>query len=218
MGLLDDLKRQATEVSSKNQSADATLAQNIKLVEARMQQCYLYLIDLAKQLNVLKPELGKPFPVAAGLQLEGLQASDFFVDGRKKMLLEREHFDYVVVSFQYSNPNVFVVRKDFHQVKPFTDLLMTNSIAYEVEEFKNDRAMLTHADFKIRSVVKAGLRLQAFHEKGLISFKFKNVERIGLFEQVYAAEVISEPLLEDLAKCLLGMPNNFRRPTGVTAA
>ena len=55
MGMLDDLKKQADMVKSQQLSQQSMLQESIKLVEARMNQTFLYLNDLLKQLAVLRP-------------------------------------------------------------------------------------------------------------------------------------------------------------------
>ena len=55
MGLLDDLKRQADMVRTHDSLQRSNLQENTRVVDEAMHRAFLYLLELFKQLEVLKP-------------------------------------------------------------------------------------------------------------------------------------------------------------------
>ena len=55
MGLLDDLKRQADMVRTHDSLQRSNLQENVRVVDQAMHKTFLYLLELFKQLDVIKP-------------------------------------------------------------------------------------------------------------------------------------------------------------------
>ena len=65
MGFLDDLKRQADAVKSRQQTDGAALARNTQLADAACKTVSSYFTTLAPQLNVLQPRSASPAAASA---------------------------------------------------------------------------------------------------------------------------------------------------------
>jgi hypothetical protein len=210
MSLLDDLKRQAADIIGQNQSDSARLLENAALIDPRMQKLFIYLSETTTALNVIQPRVPEPLYLEPSLGLEQLNARNFFIESRKKRLEEKkEVFDNISFSFRYQGPGKVDVKKEFHQVDAFRQLLVDNGVVHEVQEFKNERARVTHAMFHIEATVRANLVFEGRYEEGTIRCRAKNIGRLGVVERDYHPNVLEENLLEELIKGVLGQPNNF---------
>lgn len=204
MSLLDDLKRQAEEIAARNQSDAARLAENAALIEPRMHRLFLYLNEAANALNVIQPIVPQPVYLEPSVGLTGLQAKAFFLEPRRKRLLEREVYDHIALSFRYQGSEPLEVKKDFHQVDEFRNLLVDNGVVFEIQEFRNERARTTHAVFQVEPTVRANLRFEARHAEGTIRCRAKNIGRLGVVERDFSPHLIDETLLDDIVKRMLG--------------
>lgn len=216
MSLLDELKAQAGQIADRQKIDNATLVRYARLVDTKMTQCLQYLAELSKHMNVVRPAVAHGIDVGLGLRLDQLHACEFFTDSRKTTLLEREHYQDVSLSFQYRSDRSLEVRRDFHQMSAFQDLLIQLGMSYEMIEHRNGAARATHAVFRIKPLLRGGILISAQHATATMTFKLHNVRRTGYFEQAFAAESVSEVMLEEMAKCILARPNTFEQHFGVS--
>jgi hypothetical protein len=212
MGLLDELKKQAETLKNENQRTTAeTLVLNTKLTEAKMQQTFQFLHELTKQLNVLRSESPRGFDIETAGRFEHLVLDDFFLDYRKKKIGAKDYFDYIALRFKHSSNQVLQVKRDSQQlINRLRDFLMTANILFEMQETKNDRGFVLFATFKIPYVVRSEVIIQTNSEAAQLVFKIKNVERINSFELQFNAADISENMLDEFARYLVGKTNKFR--------
>jgi hypothetical protein len=213
MGLLDELKKQAETLKGENsqRSSAESLVLNTKLTEAKMQQTFQFLSELISQLNVLRPESPRGFDIETVGRFENLILDDFFLDYRKRKIGDKDYFDYIVLRFKHASDQVLEVKRDSQQlIDRLRDFLMVSNIKFEMQETKNDRAYVLHAIFKIPYVVRSEVVIQARGDMGQLLFKVKNIERINTFELQFPASEISESMLDEFARYIVGKTNKFK--------
>jgi hypothetical protein len=212
MGLLDELKKQAETLKEGSQRTTAeTLVLNTKLTEAKMQQTFQFLHELTKQLNVLRPETPRGFDVETAGRFENLVLDDFFLDYRKKKIGDRDYYDHIILRFKQGSNQVMQVKRDSQQlIERLRGFLMSANIKFEMAETKNDRSFVLFATFKIPHVVRSEVIIQTNSEIGQLVFKIKNVERLNSFDLQFNAAEISETLLDEFARYLVGKTNKFK--------
>jgi hypothetical protein len=212
MGLLDELKKQAETLKNENQRTTAeTLVLNTKLTEAKMQQTFQFLYELTKQLNVLRPETPRGFDIETAGRFENLVLDDFFLDYRKKKIGDKDYYDHIILRFKQGSNQVMQVKRDSQQlIERLRGFLMSANIKFEMQETKNDRSFVLFAMFKIPYVVRSEVIIQAKSEIGQLVFKIKNIERINSFELQFNAAEISENMLDEFARYLVGKTNKFK--------
>lgn len=211
MGLLDDLKRQAAQLQAHRSAAARDFGESVMQVDDALHHTFLYLNDLAKQLNILNLPSPRTFDLEPGVRFEGMRLTDFFVDFRKKPVQERDRYDHINLAFQQKSPQSIVVRKELPpNIARFEANLRAVGAVFQVSEVRNARHMVTHADFTIQCALRAGMRVTPEYENCSVRFTIRNVERLGGFALVFSADDITDPLLEDCARYLMGEPNQFR--------
>ena len=211
MGLLDDLRRKAEQLEAHRTAQARSFGESVLQVDDAMHHTFLYLNDLVKQLNVLNLPSPRTFDLEPGVRFEGLRLSNFFIDFRKKMVLERERYNFINLSFQQKSTETISVRKELQpNITRFEDNLRRAGATFEMNQIRNLRHMVTHADFTIRCMLRASIRVCAEHDSGNLRFTIRNVERLGGFDLVFPAEDINDPILEDCARYIMGESNQFR--------
>ena len=86
MSFLDQLKSQANAVQSEQSAQQTHNEANVMLAEAASKTVWLYIIELAKQLNVIQPA-GPKLSLDGKTHWPAMKLVDFRVDARKKKLL-----------------------------------------------------------------------------------------------------------------------------------
>ncbi|NKI93286.1 hypothetical protein [Rhizobacter sp. SG703] len=211
MGFLDDLKRQADALKSKQTEDTATLARNAALVEAACKTTWHYWMDLAQQLNVLLPTAPVRFSLDKVTALEGLKRRDFRVDARRKQHRGQEVFDHVVIHAQQTSGRKLTLNKDFPpEIERLESRLRQAGIAAETEWIRHpDNGRLEQVRFSFIADVVLTLRLLPDHDEGKLAFQLMNLDGLETVTATFAAFQVTSALLDQLARGIVGEPNDF---------
>lgn len=211
MGLLDDLKRQAQERQSQQQTDAAALARNTALVEAACKNVFQYWLELAKQLNVLHPTSPVRYVLDARNVFEQMKMADFRVDARRQSLHGQPCHDYIQLLCCLRSGRQIELTRDFPtEIDKLTERLRVSGVEFHSEAVRDaDTGRYLHTRFEFTADFMAGVKLQPVHEHGVVQFKVFNLEGFeSLLLEVPAFEV-SQVMLDELSKLVLGQPNSF---------
>ncbi|MFH1605018.1 MAG: hypothetical protein ABIH03_14060 [Pseudomonadota bacterium] len=212
MGLLDDLKKQADMVKSQQLSQLSMLQENIKLVEAKMHQTFLYLNDLLKQLAVLKPTNPTAYSMPGVGDFQNLEFTESFIDYRKKKISEKDHYDVITFFIKWTAPASLTLERDMPAtMQKVRDVLWNYGIKFTEEEVKKPGGGFQKMKFTVPYAVTCDITIAADHNNGRLVVKGKNFLRLGADELRIPAGEINEALLEEFAKMLIGQPSTMRK-------
>ena len=211
MGLLDDLKKQAELVKSQQLSRQSLLEENIRLVEAKMQQAFLYLNELLKQLAVLKPVNPTVYTIPGVGDMRNLGYADSFIDYRKKKIGDKDYFDTVLLYVRWASSETFTAERDMPAaIQKLNDVLWGSGIKFAEEKIKKPDGGFEKMKFSIPCKLTCDITITADHENARLLVKGKHFFRLGADELRIPAADIDEALLEEFAKMLIGQPSALR--------
>lgn len=212
MGLLDDLKRQADMVRTHDSRVRANLQDNVRVVDEAMHRSFLYLLELFKQLAILKPSNPTVYAILGVGELRDLNYVDAFVDPRKRKFAERDVYDYMEFYLKWSAPRNLVVMRDMPQtIAKVRDMLWATNIKFTEVETKSAYNSVLKVEFTIPVAVTVNFTLRADHEGRRLLFFGKNALRLGTDDFAVPADDLTETVLEELAKMLIGQKSDFER-------
>lgn len=212
MGLLDDLKRQADMVRTHDSRVRANLQDNVRVVDEAMHRSFLYLLELFKQLAILKPSNPTVYAILGVGELRDLNYVDAFVDPRKRKFAERDVYDYMEFYLKWSAPRNLVVMRDMPQsIAKVRDMLWATNIKFTEVETKSAYNSVLKVEFTIPVAVTVNFTLRADHEGRRLLFFGKNALRLGTDDFAVPADDLTEEVLEELAKMLIGQKSDFER-------
>lgn len=212
MGLLDDLKRQADMVRTHDSLQRSNLQDNVRVVDEAMHKTFHYLLELFKQLGILKPANPTVYAITGVGELRGLTYVDGFVDPRKKKFAERDVYDYMDFYVKWSSPKNLVVMRDMPQtIAKVRDMLWATNIKFTEVETKSAYGTVAKVEFTIPVAVTVNFTVKADHEGRRLLFLGKNALRLGIDDFAVPADDLSEAVLEELAKVLIGQKSDFHR-------
>jgi hypothetical protein len=210
MGLLDDLKRQADMVRTHDSLQRSNLQENVRVVDEAMHRAFLYLLELFKQLEVLKPANPIAYRIEGVGTLKDLKYGGGFVDPRKKKFADRDVYDYMDFYVKWSAPTSMTIERDMpHTIKKVKDMLWQFNIKFTEVETKTPYGSVSKVQFTIPSAVTVNFTLKADIEGRRLLFYGKNALQLGIDDFVVPADELSDATLEELAKMLIGQNNNF---------
>ncbi len=210
MGLLDDLKKEAETL--KNQAAVKTqsINANAVAVDRALRKTFLYMSELFKQLNVVKPPCPRVYDLLTVGKIDGLVQTDYRIEYRTSQRDNAEHFENVTINFKRGKPEQLTVRREAEQIERFRDLLWQNNMRFTSEPFKNERRVTIHEVFKINCDVLCGAEVVGDYDNGAIRFRLKNVEDFGPTVYTLEPDAVTDKSLEELAKLFIGKDSNFK--------
>ncbi len=210
MGLLDDLKRQADMVRTHDSLQRSNLQENSRAVDEAMHRAFLYLLELFKQLEVLKPANSIVYQIEGVGALKDMKYAGAFVDPRKKKFAERDVYDYMDFYVKWAAPASMVVERDMpHTIKKVRDMLWLYNIKFTEVETKSTYGSISKVRFTIPVAMTVNFTLRADIEGRRLLFYGKNALQLGIDDFVVPADELSDEVLEELAKLLIGQRNNF---------
>ena len=98
MSFLNQLKSHASALKSEQSVEQIHTQENIRLTEAAAKTAWLYITELAKQLNVIELS-GPKLSLDGKMPWPAMKLMDFRPDARKKTLHDQEVTDYIALSW-----------------------------------------------------------------------------------------------------------------------
>ena len=214
MSFLNQLKTQAHAAQDARSQQDASFEQNAKEVEAACRVVNHYFQDLARQLNVLEPA-SAPFTLDGKTPWPAMKMRDFRVDARRKMLRDREMFDFVVIGWQVvpqmGKPVGGVVQVNFPpDLQRVESRLALGRVQHERKEIRHpEKNTLQELRFEYITQTRGSVMVTADHEKGQLHFRLVNTAGFDIAELSWPAARVTNEVMDELAKRIVGQPNRF---------
>lgn len=214
MSFLNQLKDQASALQSAQAAQHTQHEVNTRLTEAAAKTAWLYVADLARQLNVIQP-------AGPALSLDGktpwptMKLVSFQADARKKKLRDQEVFDYIALGWrlvpQEGAPLPGSVSANFPPDLQRIETRLTNgSVQHERVNVRHpEKNTLQAIRFDYLTEARGSVTITADHQAGALSFRLSNLQGFDLQTVVLAAGQIQSPLLDELAKQMLGQASRF---------
>jgi hypothetical protein len=211
MGLLDDLKQQADSLNQRDMSSQERRSANSKIEHAKLKEVFQTLTDLAKSLNAIKPRVERNFYVESTTKLSNLIQTEYSVRDERKTVDFVDYIQQVIFQFRScGTQNVVLEKHSPETIKRTRDYLWGYKMKFECKEIKNERHLVERAVFTIMSEVPGAATFTGDWDSGKIRLTLSNIETLGNIDFIYDPPEINQGLLEELAKLLLGKPNNLR--------
>jgi len=212
MGLLDDLKKQADLVKTQQIHQQNLQGDKLKLVEEKMKQTFQYVHELLKQLGIVKPTSPLVYSIPGVTDFRNLVFSESFIDYRKKRISDKEYFDTVHFFIKWAGPDTYTTEKDMPPaMQRIREALWLSKIKFIEEEKKNPKGFVVGAKFIVPASVLTDIVIKADHEQGKLHFQTTHMFGLGVEFISVPAQEISDSMLDDLAKALIGQPSEIRK-------
>jgi hypothetical protein len=212
VGLLDDLKKQADLVKTQQILQQNLQGDKVKLVEDKMKQTFQYVHELLKQLAVVKPQSPHVYSIPNVGEFRNLGFAESFIDYRRKRIGDKEYFDTIHFFIKWAGPDTIVIEKDMPPaMQRIRESLWLSKVKFVEEEKKNARGFVIGAKFVVPASVLTDIVVKADHEQGRLLFQATHIFGLGVEQFVVPAAEISEEMLEDFARALIGQPSQIKK-------
>jgi hypothetical protein len=214
VSFLNQLKEQASALQSAQVAQHTQHEANTRLTDAASKTAWLYVSDLARQLNVIHPA-GPTLSLDGKTPWPAMKLVDFQADARKKKLRDQEVFDYIALGWrlvpQEGTPLPGSVSANFPpDLQRIETRLSNGGVKHERVNVRHpEKNTLQAIRFDYLTEARGGVTITADHRAGALSFRLSNVQAFDLHTVVQPAGQIQSPLLDELAKLILGQASRF---------
>jgi hypothetical protein len=210
--LLERLKQQAAEKLASEATKTGLHEQQKNVISKVLQETYVYLRDLTKQLNVVKPEYPASYFISEQVNLNGLTWKEGQADYRLfPGVTEDRLVQRVTMHYELIGKEPVIVEREYPGLELLNRSLNEYGLSFETLEFKNERGRTQRSRFTIKREVRAGLLFMANYEAGDIRLRTFNVQRLGSAEYNISVETLNPATVEEIALLVLGTSNQFVR-------
>lgn len=214
MSFLNQLKSQASALQSEQKAQQIDSEQSIRVTEAASKTAWLYLKELAKQLNVIEPT-GPTLSVDGKTPWPAMKLVDFRVDARKQTLRDQEVYDYIAMSWRIvprdGAPATGSVSANFPpDLQRIESRLSIGNVAHERILVRHpEKNTLQAIRFDYVTEARAGITIGADHLAAKLELRLANTRAFENWHAAYPADQIQSPLLDELAKLIVGQDSRF---------
>jgi hypothetical protein len=218
MSFLDDLKKQADALRSRQEVDETTFLRNAQVTDAACKATFHYWLELAKQLEVIRPPVRVRYEFGGRHALDGpadgLRFGEFRCDARRKTMRGVELYDHVVVSCWVRGGRRMTIDKDFPtDIERLRARLQQAGITAPSHIVRDDATGRFVAErYEFDADVRVGARLSPDHESGRVEFTAMNFDGLESMVVEFPAASVDTALLDELAKWWLGEPHRFTAP------
>jgi hypothetical protein len=214
VSFLNQLKSQAKELQSRQERESADLEQNAGRAERACDLAQHYLRDLARHLNVISPAAPR-FTLDGKTPWPPMKFIEFRVDARKKMLRDKEVFDWVGMGWrvvpQVGQPVGGTVKVNFPpDLQRVESRLAMGPVKHERKELRDpEKNRLLALQFDYLTETRGNVLVTPDHGKATITFRIMNATGFEIINTSYPAAMIKNELLDELAKLIVSQPQRF---------
>ena len=214
MSFLNQLKTQANALQSQRTQQDVHIEENLAQVETACRQVLSYLQDLARQLNVIEPP-ASAFSLDGKTPWPAMKMRDFRTDFRRKVLRDREVFDYIGIGWQVvpqiGKPVSGLVSVNFPpDLERVESRLALGMVKHERKETRHpERNVLQAIHFEYLTETRGNVTVTADHDKGMLIFRLVNTAGFEVQTAPWPAAKVTTAVLDELAKRIVAQPSNF---------
>lgn len=214
MSFLNQLKSQANALQSQNTQAQLNLEENTAQTEEACRFAVAYLHDLARHLNVIAPKAPR-FSLDGKTPWPAMKLTEFRADSRKKMLRDREVFDYFAIGWrvvpQVGQPVGGSVSVNFPpDLQRVEARLAMGLVRHERKEVRHpEKNTLLAIQFEYITETRGNVVVTADHDKAQLAFRLMNAKGFEILNTTWPAARVRVELLDELAKLIVGEPNRF---------
>jgi hypothetical protein len=215
MSFLNELKSQAQSLQNQQQGDQHSVAANTEATEIACKVALKYLQDLSSQLNVIQPPAHGSYSLEGKTRWPDLKLSAFRCDARKKLLSSKEVFDYVALGWNLVPVTGQVARHsvtvnfppDLERVQ---QRLSTGQVRHERKDIRHPGSNKLQAYvFEYDTASFGSIALTPEHEAGQVTFRVCNVGGFQVLSTRYPAKQVTQSLMDELAKHLVGQSSRF---------
>jgi len=211
MGLLDDLRKQSSDLKQTQESAAAKQAELLAHYKTKihpaMLSIYTHVNELIEHLNFVKPAITASYTLTASDIKRNLKQSNYKISTDSS-----EEMKQIILVFQCSNEeNIEFDVENKKNIEKHIEYMQRYNLQYTSQKYRDDTHEISFAKFNLESKVKITILIEGDIENSCIHMKFNNFQNLGLLKRDIQAEEVTEDFLDAMGKYLIRESHDFMK-------
>ncbi len=211
--LLSQLRQQAESRIQESASQSRQQSELAQMMDEGLRRVFDFFHEFIQQLNIIQPTVARTYSLPGLAEFSGLVWQKGFVDYRTRPYSAGTVFDVVAISFQLKTSRHVYIERDGPAVESLRKILIDSGVVFSCEEKRNNRQMVEKAVFSLAPEVKTTVRWKADFEKGGVVLETRNLERFGDIRYFVPMESLTQAMLDEFGRLVLGQGHRFREFT-----
>lgn len=214
MSFLNQLKSQAAALQNQQAGTQRGLEENTTQTENACTSVWIYLQELARQLNVIAPP-GPKLSLDGKTAWPAMKLTDFRVDARKKTLRGKEVFDHLNIGWDIvplqGEPQFATVKVNFlPDLERVQKRLSMGAIQHDRQEIRHpEKNDLRAYVFEFRTQSRGSVMVTPDHDHATLAFRAANLRGFEIVDSHWPAQRVGQQLMDELAKLIVQQPSLF---------
>jgi len=211
MGLLDELRKQSTDLKKSN--ADEAARQQALLehyqasIHPAMTSIYAHLNEVLEHLNFVKPTITTPYTLTASGEKRELTQHSYSIKTDSS-----EQMKQIILTLVCSNEDYIEFDVDNKKnIEKHIEYMQHYKLPFTSQQYRDDSHELASASFKLQCKVKVTILIEGDIENSCIHLKFNNFQDMGLLKRDVQAEQVNDDFLDDMGKYLVRESTDFMK-------
>ena len=208
MGLLDELQEEARELEQRRDVAAVEDRARTALAEEklrpRLQAAYCYFESLIESVRVVAPEVCLHCELPGFGRVGELNPSEYRI-----WLNTPDDFPTFVFGYDSVSSSRFECQLNDKVAENVRKTLAAENIRCGVQSSSAGVSRMI-----LEPTIPVRFELYADPTHGVVRLRVRNLDRLGVVEYSYRPEQVTEELMEELGKRMLGKPNRFKELSG----
>jgi hypothetical protein len=207
--LLEQLRAQADAVAAKRVQQLKLSREVVERVDQRMHAVFQYFDEACKLLQIISPPIERSFELPHIVRYEGLHLEKASVMFRKQRLLDRDFYDYIVVSYSLAGPPLPPLRVAIRRSPEVERTLVSAHIEFTTDTDSTVQSGASYNVIRFKPVLRCEVRFDADFENGRLVVTLRNVDRFEPVILDFEVPALDTRALDDLANLMLARPSQF---------
>jgi hypothetical protein len=212
-----DLSRSSVLAMLKRQSAArpaedraASRAQMKARIDRTLRAAMKYFAELAAGVNGASPTLERPYELLYLPKPPPMTLAEAFADSRNRKVDGDDLCDVVYLKYRASYAPAARVEVSATDMELCKRLLDGARAPFELQVLKkNDFGQPTQVAYVLNAPIPCEIVLRANYDAGAVAVELLNVGRFGKASGQLALDQLTDSLLDEIGKFILGAPNKF---------
>ena len=209
LSLLDELRTQY-EAARRSQHQESDVPE-FQAIDAQLRKAFRWLEKAIAYLDGLKPAVQHRFEVAPGIVFEAPRLARAFVGQHEQRIVGFPVLDEINISYDIAAAKPIVIDIDPVAVTGIERRLDEFGLRYSARRMEDGAGITRKCAITVAPVIPASISCRADYRTGLVDVALVNVDRLDRITLEFHSRSITEAVLEDLVRLILGRSDAFLR-------
>ena len=209
--LLEQLRVQSESLRAGETAARRPVEEALQAIDRSLWRAFKWLDEALAHLEVIRPRVAHRYRLDGVITIAEPQYDRGFVSYRRKPLAGLEVLEHIELFYRLVGDAPVVVKCQPGAAGPIEDKLRAAHVPYHYQTDHDEARVVRTGVFTITPAITASVRFAPDYPRQVVVATVRNIDRFETLTLEFPGEGITEAVLEDLVRFIMGEANTFLR-------